>query len=140
MAQDADFRAFMARYFPTFLLGFFTCLLSVALVATLWVDAHWRTDPNNPAYSLGVVGGLVLALCLGHFLLIRGQGWAIGVVLAVLAVVLLMALSLFGSGLGSGLLASSLLLPALALLVLNGKRHRQLRARLVELRRARQRR
>ncbi|MCO7514346.1 hypothetical protein NJF44_04010 [Pseudomonas guariconensis] len=139
MAAGSDFGAFMARYFPTFLLGFFASLLSVALAVTLWVDSHWRDHPDNASYSVLLSGGLVLVLCLGHFLMIRGQGWAVRVVVGVLVISLLMALSLFGGAVPALLLAISAALPLLALLVLNGKRHREMRAKLVALRQERRR-
>lgn len=137
MADNGDFQAFMARYFPIFLLGFFTSLLAVALAVTLWVDGHWRGHPDNALYSVGACGGLVLLLCIGHFVMIRGLRWATWVVLAGPVVALLMALSLIGSGQDRVLLAVMLGLPLLALLVFNTDRHREMRQRLVALRQAR---
>ncbi|MHC6223464.1 hypothetical protein ACYU03_01525 [Pseudomonas sp. X10] len=139
MSANGDFGAFMARYFPTFILGFFASLFAVALAVTLWVDAHWRNHPDNPLYSVVLMGGLVLVLCLGHFLMIRGFAWSVRVVVGVLVLSLLMALSLFGTGLTALLLGFAVLLPLLAFLVLNGKRHREMRERLVALRQARNR-
>ena len=60
--------------------------------------------------------------------------WA---VLPVPAVTLLIALSLFGSGLPALLLVIMLALPLLALLIFNSQRHREMRRRLVELRQQR---
>lgn len=134
------YQAFMKRYFPVFLLGFFVCVLSVALSLALWIDEHWRSHPDNPLYTMTSSMALVLPLCLGHFTMIRGYQWAIGAVLPVPIVALLMALSLLGSRLDSALLAIALTLPLLALLVLNSGRHREMRRRLVELRQARTRR
>ncbi|MDF0729331.1 hypothetical protein P0Y43_01155 [Pseudomonas entomophila] len=137
MMEFEAFIAFMRRYFPIFALGFFTSLLSIAMAVVVWVDHHWRRDPDYLSYSMAVGGVLVLVLCVGHFVMIRGLGWAIWAVLPVPIATLLMALSVFGSGVNAVLLASALALPLLALLAFNSMRHRQMRQRLVALRRER---
>lgn len=137
MMKFGEFQAFMRRYFPTFLLGFFTCVMSGALSLAMWIDSHWRNHPDNPLYTLIGTATLALLLCAGHFAMIRGLKWAMWVVLPVPLVALLMALSLLGSGLNIVLLAILLALPLLAMLVFNGKRHRQMRADLIALRAAR---
>ena len=137
MMKPAQFQTFMLRYFPTCLLGFFICLLSAALSATLWIDSHWRNHPDNPLFTMMSSAVLVLLLCSGHFAMVRGFTWAAWVVLPVPTVALLMALSLLGSGVNAVLLAILLALPLLALLVLNSQRHREMRRRLVELRKVR---
>ncbi|CAG8871549.1 hypothetical protein PS627_04497 [Pseudomonas fluorescens] len=137
MPDHDDFRAFMARFLPTFMFGFFASLLAVALGVTLWVDSHWRSHPDNPLYTVVACGGLVLLLCLGHFALIRGRSWGIGVVIAVLAATLLMGLSLLGSGSPVVFLGIVLVMPLIALLVLNSQRHRDMRMRLVGYRQQR---
>ncbi len=138
--RPLEFHAFMRRYFPTFLLGFFTCVLSVALVLAMWIDEHWRSHPDNPVYTMVSSTALAALLCLGHLAMIRGYGWAMWAVLPVPLMALLIALSLLGNGLHFMLLAAILLLPLLALLVFNSERHREMRRRLVALRQARTRR
>lgn len=135
MSPDTSAR-FRTRYFPVFLLGIFTSILSVALAVTLWVDSHWRNHPDNPLYAVLAIGGLVVLLCLGHIAMIRGLR-AMWVVLPVPVVALLMALSLIGSGLNSVLLVAALVLPLLAMLVFTSQRHREMRQQLVALRKAR---
>jgi hypothetical protein len=132
-----EFHAFMRRYFPTFLLGFFICVMSVALSLAMWIDSHWRNHPDNPIYSMLGTTSLGLLLSIGHFAMIRGWRWAMWAVLPVPVATLLMALSLFGNSLPALLLAAMLALPLLALLVFNSSRHREMRRRLVELRRQR---
>ncbi|WP_138219366.1 MULTISPECIES: hypothetical protein [Pseudomonas] len=127
----------MRRYFPTFLLGFFICVMSVALSLAMWIDSHWRNHPDNPIYSMLGTTSLGLLLSIGHFAMIRGWRWAMWAVLPVPVATLLMALSLFGNSLPALLLAAMLALPLLALLVFNSSRHREMRRRLVELRRQR---
>ncbi|MFV3404798.1 hypothetical protein ACNFIC_12650 [Pseudomonas sp. NY15463] len=137
MMNLGEFQGFMRHYFPTFLLGFFICVVSVAMSLAMWVDSHWRNHPDNPVYSMLGIASLGLLLCIGHFAMIRGWKWAMWAVLPVPGVALLMALSLVGSGLPAVLLAIMLVLPLLALLVFNTARHREMRRRLVELRRQR---
>ncbi|MGJ3439581.1 hypothetical protein AAZU54_06220 [Pseudomonas sp. Je.1.5.c] len=137
MMKFGEFQAFMRCYFPTFLLGFFTCVMSGALSLAMWIDSHWRNHSDNPLYTLMGTATLALLLCAGHFAMIRGLKWAMWVVLPVPFVALLMALSLLGSGLNAVLLAILLALPLLAAWVFNSERHREMRRRLVELRRQR---
>ncbi|TLP61907.1 hypothetical protein FEM01_10510 [Pseudomonas mosselii] len=137
MMKFGEFHAFMRRYFPTFLLGFFICVMSVALSLAMWIDSHWRNHPDNPIYSMLGTTSLGLLLSIGHFAMIRGWRWAMWAVLPVPVATLLMALSLFGNSLPALLLAAMLALPLLALLVFNSSRHREMRRRLVELRRQR---
>jgi len=135
--KPAAFQTFMRRYFPTFLLGFFICLISAALSATLWIDSHWRNHPDNPSFTMISSAVLILLLCAGHIAMVRGFTWAVWVVLLVPTAALLMALSLLGSGVNAVLLAILLALPLLALLVFNSQRHREMRRQLVALRMAR---
>ena len=137
MMTPADFQAFMRRYFTTFLLGFFMCVISAALSSGQWIDSHWRHHPDNPSYTLLASALSTLLLCGGHLAMVRGRIWAMWLVLPVPAVALLMTLSLVGSGLNAVLLAIMLVLPLLALLVFNSGRHREMRRRLIELRQLR---
>lgn len=137
MMKFGAFHTFMGRYFPMFLLGFFTCVISVALSLALWIDSHWRNHPDNPVYTMVCITSLGILLAVGHFAMIRGLRWAMWAVLPVPGAALLMALSLFGSGLPALLLAIMLALPLLALLIFNSQRHREMRRRLVELRQQR---
>lgn len=137
MMGGGEFQAFMRVYFPRFLLGFFTCLMSVALSLVVWIDEHWLHHPDNATYTLLFSTALTIPLCLGHFAMVRGWKWAMWAVLPVPGITLLIALSLFGSGLPALLLAIMLALPLLALLIFNSQRHREMRRRLVELRQQR---
>lgn len=138
MMKFGEFHDFMRRYFPIFLLGFFIAIISIAFSVALWVDSHWRKHPDNPLYTMIFSGILVVLLCLGHFVMIRGKAWAIWPVLIVIATTLCMAVSLVGHGLNGVLLAVLLAMPLLGILVLNSSRHREMRRRLIELRKERQ--
>lgn len=137
MMKPGEFQGFMRQYFPTFVLGFFICVVAAALSLVLWVDEHWFNHPDNPLYTMVFSAALIVPLCIGHFAMIRGHAWAMWAVLPVPVVALLLALSLFGSGLPAVLLAIVVALALLALLVFNSARHREMRRRLVELRRQR---
>lgn len=134
MMNFSAFQAFMRQYFPIFLTGLFVSILSMVLAVALWVDNHWRDHPDNSLYTLLTCGVLSLLLCVGHFAMIRGLGWAIWVVLLSLALTWLMALSLVGTGLSPILLTIVTAMPLLAVLVLNSSRHREMRRGLAHLR------
>ena len=135
----SEFRAFMARYFPTFMLGFFLCVLAVAIATVLFFTTYWRHHPDAPFYAIACAAVLSLLLSFGHIMMVRGAGWSMWVTLPVPGAALLMGLSLIGAGTSMVELGIALAFPLLALLAFNSARHRQMRQRLVELRQARQR-
>ncbi|CAK9892386.1 MULTISPECIES: hypothetical protein [Pseudomonas] len=138
MSASQDYAAFMTRYFPTFICTFFLSLFSLACAVTLWTDTHLRNHPDNSAYSVGLMASSIVLLCLGNFLIIRGRAWSVWLLVGLLLLSLLTVISLFDERISKGLFAFALLLPLLAGLMLNGKRHRQMREYLVELREKRQ--
>ncbi|NIE75283.1 hypothetical protein F3J45_12625 [Pantoea sp. Ap-967] len=138
MLGFSDFRAFMARYFPIFMLGYFLCVLAIAVSTVLWVSTFWRRNPDSPFYMMACAAVLSLLLTFGHYLMVRGVSWSLWATLPVPGVALLMGLSLIGAGSNMLVLGFVLGLPLLALLTFNSTRHREMRQRLVALRQARQ--
>jgi len=134
----SEFRAFMARYFPTFMLGYFLCVLAVAITTVLFFNTYWRHHPDAPFYAIGCATMLSLLLSFGHIMMVRGVSWSMWATLPVPGAALLMGLSLIGTGTSMAELGVALAFPLLALLAFNSARHRQMRQRLVELRQARQ--
>ncbi|WP_033727348.1 hypothetical protein [Pseudomonas cremoricolorata] len=124
---------FMSRFFPTFLLGFFSAVFGLSIAVALWSDLQWRNPSDNAQYSTLLGAGLALLLSLGHFVMIRGRRWGLGVIWAVLGIGLLMGMSLLGSRMPAVLVGASLLLLLVSLLVLNSSRHREMRAYLIAL-------
>lgn len=131
--KPEEFSAFLARYFPSFLLCFFGAVFGISINVAIWGMQHWHDPAQSGWYSLMLGGALGVILSVGHFFMIRGYAWAVYPIWAVLIVTLLTGLSLFGSRVPPLLLGAGLALPLLAMLVFNGKRHREMRALLIDL-------
>lgn len=127
------FVAFMARFFPVFIAGLFSAMFGIAFLSVLWGEVHSHSIQERAQYFLGLIVGFILPLCAGHFFMIRGYGWAIGVIWVIMGISLIMSLSLLASKI-SVFLGVCVLFQLLSLLALNSKRHREMRARLIELR------
>lgn len=132
-------KAFLARYFPVFmgtiLLGCFSgSTLLVLAGATYWraLEPSARTD----YVGLGTLA-LVLVLVLGNLLIARGRAWAVWWVAGYFLACLVAVLPTFAYGPHPGVYLFAVLLPLLGLLLLNSKRHREMRSKLVDIRRQR---
>ncbi|WP_459207093.1 hypothetical protein ACSMEV_02350 [Pseudomonas sp. MLB6B] len=128
-----ELSTFMRRYFPTFLAGYFSALFGMAIVTALWGSIYRRSVPNADQYDviLGAVWALVW--CLGHFVVVRGYSWGMWVNCAAVGLGLLLGLSVLGSGQFLVLLGIGLVLQLVSLLIFNSRRHREMRARLIEI-------
>ncbi|WP_313741510.1 hypothetical protein [Pseudomonas sp.] len=125
--------AFLARFFPTFLLSFFTAVFGISICVALWGMLHWRDPAESGWYSLALGGGLAVVLSVGHFFMIRGFAWAVYLIWAALVATLLIGLSLLGSRAPQLLAGVGVVLPLVSILSLNSRRHREMRARLIEI-------
>lgn len=139
MIGGGSLKAFLARYFPVFmgtiLLGCFSgSTLLVLAGATYWraLEPSARTD----YVGLGTLA-LVLVLVLGNLLIVRGRAWAVWWVAGYFLACLAAVLPTFAYGPHQGVYLFAVLLPLLGLLLLNSKRHREMRKKLVEIRRQR---
>ena len=128
-----DFAAFMARFFPIFIVGLFSAVCGIALLSVLWGEVNLQGSDARAEFFIGLIVGLTLPLCIGNFIMIKGYSWAMWIIWAVMGISLAMSLSLLVSGM-SVFLGIILLAQLLSLLALNSERHREMRARLVELR------
>ncbi|ROL71380.1 hypothetical protein BK634_09585 [Pseudomonas chlororaphis] len=141
MIGGGSMTAFFARYFPTFmgtvLLGCFSASGLLSLAGT----TYWRgLEPSVRTDYLGLaVLFLVLLLVAGHFLMLRGRSWAVWLVTGYFLLCLALVLPMFAYGPHQGVYLVTLLLPLLGLLLLNSKRHREMRGRLLEIRHERER-
>lgn len=125
--------AFMARFFPIFIVGLFSAGCGTALLSVLWGEVNLQGSDARAEFFIGLIVGLTLPLCIGNFIMIKGYSWAMWIIWAVTGISLAMSLSLLVSGM-SVFLGIILLAQWLSLLALNSERHREMRARLVELR------
>lgn len=141
MIGGGSMKQFLARYFPVFmgtiLLGCFSgSTLLVLAGATYWraLEPSARTD----YVGLGTLA-LVSVLVLGNLLIARGRVWAIWWVTSYFLACLAAVLPTFAYGPHQGVYVFAVLLPLLGLLLLNSKRHREMRSKLIEIRHQRER-
>lgn len=126
--------AFMTRYGPSFALGTLLCMVAAGSGIGLWDSSYLRNLPDRGNYVVAVGLTLFLLFCMGQFAMIRGFRWGIWLVLPSLLGPAITAISLFGTRHAGAPQWVILCLALLGLLVLNSKRHRAMRERLVELR------
>jgi len=126
--------AFMTRYGPTFASGTLLCMVGAGSGIGLWDSSYLYNLPDRGTYALTAALTLLVLFCTGQFAMIRGFRWGLWLVLPCLAGPALTALSLFGTRHAGPVQYVILALSLLGLLVVNSKRHRAMRQRLVELR------
>lgn len=141
MTDNLDLRGFLARYFPVFMGTIFASVFSLIFAIPLFFDSYFRelSLADNAKYSL--FGGLALTLVIVHcnFMIARGRPqwtWGLTILLGFCLVGVIPTIEYRPHKL---IYSLSLLFPLIALLLLNSKRHREMRNRLVEIRHERQR-
>ncbi|SDV06279.1 hypothetical protein [Pseudomonas mucidolens] len=141
MIGGGSLSSFLARYFPVFMGTILLGCFSGSTLLSLAETTYWRA--LEPSVRGGYAGFgtlvLVLVLVLGNFMIARGRAWAVWMVASYFLVCLAAVLPMFAYRPHQGVYAFAVLLPLLGLLLLNSKRHREMRARLLEIRHERQR-
>lgn len=141
MIGGGSMRAFLARYFPTFMLTVLLGCFSASVLLSLAGTTYWRAmaaDQRDHYFLLGLVF-LIPLLVLGNLLIVRGIRRAVWLVAGYFGVCLLGVVPMLGYHPHQGVYLFGVLLPLLGLLLLNSKRHREMRERLLEIRHQRQR-
>jgi len=138
--EDLNLSRFLVRYFPTFMGGIFAALFSLGCAIPLVTVSYFAEASIDQQATWSVLGGAAVTLVVVHcnFMMVRGRPlWVWGVV-AVLALCLLVVLPTIGSHPHKVIYVLAVMFPLLGLLVLNSKRHREMRSRLVEIRHRRE--
>ncbi|SDV06274.1 hypothetical protein SAMN05216202_4066 [Pseudomonas mucidolens] len=130
--------AFLAEYFPAFIGAFFLACFSLSAAISLASSTFFRSDPERARYSFLVAVFLGLLLAFGHFVMIRGRVWGVWAIAAFYVVCFLVVLPTYSYRPHMAAYVIGLLFPLLGLLLLNSKRHREMRARLLVIRHLRQ--
>lgn len=139
MIGGGSLKSFLARYFPVFmgtiLLGCFSGSTLLVLAGT----TYWRAlEPSARTDYVGLgTLALVIVLVLGNLLIARGRAWAVWWVAGYFLVCLAAVLPTLAYRPHQGVYLFAVLLPLLGLLLLNSKRHREMRSKLVDIRRQR---
>ena len=132
--------SFLARYFPVFMGTIFMAIFSGSAAVSMAGVTYLRgVDPALKAnYSVGAILVLVAVLVFGNVMIARGYPWATRLVAAYLGACLLFALPMIQYDLNKLVYGSAVLFPLLGLLLLNSKRHREMRKKLSGIRHLRQ--
>lgn len=138
MDRKYSLNAFLAHYFPTFICAFFLACFALSASISLASSTYFRGSPERAKYSFLVALALALLLALSHFVMIRGRSWGVRAIVVFYAVCFLTVLPTYGYQPHPVAYTTGLLFPLLGLLLLNSKRHRDMRSKLVEIRQQRE--
>ncbi|RON15226.1 hypothetical protein [Pseudomonas frederiksbergensis] len=138
--DDLSLPRFLAHYFPTFIGGIFAALFSLACAIPLMAAFYFAGASVGEQATWSVVGGAAVTLVVVHcnFMVVRGRPqWVWGLV-GVLVLCLLGVLPTIVDRPHKVIYVLAVLFPLSGLLLLNSKRHREMRTQLVEIRRQRE--
>ncbi|KQW40990.1 MULTISPECIES: hypothetical protein [Pseudomonas] len=133
-------RGFLSRYFPVFMGAIFASVFSLIFAVPLFFESYFRdlslADSTKWSFLVGIALTFILVHC--NFMIARGRPqwvWPLAVVLGLCFLCVLPTIEYRPNKL---IYSLSLLFPLLALLLLNSKRHREMRQKLLEVRHLRQ--
>ncbi|PRA30732.1 hypothetical protein [Pseudomonas poae] len=140
MNELPSVRSFLSTYFPVFMGTIFACIFTLVFAIPVFFDCYVPTlsMAQNAKYSF--LTGIALTLVIVHcnFMIARGRPhWARALV-GLLGLCFLSMLPTLSEQPNKVMYALSLLLPLLGLLLLNSKRHREMRQKLLEVRHLRE--
>lgn len=138
MDRKYSLSTFLSHYFPIFICAFFLACFALSASISLVSSTYLRGDPERAKYSFLLALVLSLLLALSHFVMIRGRSWGVRAIVMFYLVCFFAVLSTYGFKPHPFAYVTGLLFPLLGLLLLNSKRHREMRTQLVEIRRQRE--
>ncbi|WP_248796046.1 hypothetical protein [Pseudomonas sp. MWU13-2105] len=135
-----DLPRFLARYFPTFIGAIFAMLVSLACAIPLMTDFYFPDTSLGEQATWSMLGGMAITLVVVHcnFMLVRGRPQWVWGLAGVLVVCLLGVLPTIEDHPHKVIHALAVLFPLLGLLLLNSRRHREMRSKLVDIRHQRE--
>ena len=136
MKEPPSINGFLARYFPVFMGTIFMSIFSGSASVSMAGVTYLRG--LDPALKANYSVGAILVLVFGNVMIVRGYPWATRLVAGYLVGCLLFVLPMIQYGINTLVYGSAVLFPLLGLLLLNSKRHREMRQRLLEIRHLRQ--
>lgn len=140
MNELPSIRRFLSTYFAVFIGAIFACIFTLVFAVPAFFDSYAPnlSMANNAKYSFLVGIALTLVIVHCNFMIARGRPqWAQPLVV-LLGLCFLGVVPTLNDQPNRLMYALSLLLPLLGLLVLNSKRHREMRQKLLEIRLLRQ--
>jgi hypothetical protein len=140
MNELPSIRSFLSTYFPVFMGAIFAAVFTLVFAVPLFFDTYFRHLPlaDNARYSF--LGGIALTWVVVqcNFMIARGRPqwvWPLTALLGLCILGVLPTIVYRPHSLSFGL---SLFFPLLGLLLLNSKRHREMRQKLREVRHLRE--
>lgn len=140
MSELMTLRDFFRQYFLTFLGGVFAAYFSLALAVALAFVTYFRDAPMaQVGLKIMLVGALLILLTVhSNFMILRGRPSWVWVMVGIYLGCLLFVLPMVQYQPHKVLYGLALLFPFLGLLTLNSKAQREMRIKLVGIRRIRQ--
>lgn len=133
-------RVFLIQYFPVFMGAIFASVFALVFAVPLFFDSYFQALSLADNAKWSFFGGVALTLVIVHcnFMIARGRPVWVWPMVAVLGLCFFCVLPTIAYRPDRLIYSLSLLFPLLGLLLLNSKRHREMRHRLLEIRRLRQ--
>ena len=140
MNELMTLRDFFRQYFLTFMGGVFAAYFSLALAVALAFVTYFRDVPlAQVGLKIMLVGALLILLTVhSNFMMLRGRPSWVWVMVGIYVACLLFVVPMVQLRPHKVLYGLALLFPLLGLLTLNSKVQREMRTKLVEIRRIRQ--
>lgn len=133
--------SWLARFYPSFisviLLACFAIGSSVSSMDDSFPDTR-AIEEGHIAIMLATAMVLCLIVVVSHVLLVKGRSWAVWPVVVVFLICLVMSLRSYSPDLPTWVNVSTIMFPLLGLLLLNSRRHREMRQHLLFLRHQRE--
>ena len=138
MTRSPELKAFLARFFPVFIVVFLLSCFALSGVVSLIFATYLRALEGEGTLSHAVTLLVALTVAGTHIALVRGRTWGVrGIVAALLGGMAAVA-PCYAYPSFRGSLIAILLFSLVALLVINSRRYREMREVLVDYRRKRQ--
>ncbi|MBJ2289506.1 hypothetical protein JFT44_06070 [Pseudomonas sp. MF5691] len=140
MNELMTLRDFFRQYFLTFLGGVFAAYFSLALAVALALVTYFRDVPlAQVGLKIMLVGALLILLTVhSNFMILRGRPSWVWVMVGIYLACLVFVVPMVQYQPHKVLYGLALLFPFLGLLTLNSKVQREMRTKLVGIRRIRQ--
>ena len=140
MNELMTLRDFFRQYFLTFMGGVFAACFSLALAVALAFITYFRDAPiAQVGLEIMSAGALLILLTVqSNFMILRGRPSWVWVMVGIYVACLLFVVPMLLYQPHKFLYGLALLFPFLGLLLLNSKRHREMRQKLLEIRHLRQ--
>ncbi|WP_223470943.1 MULTISPECIES: hypothetical protein [unclassified Pseudomonas] len=140
MNNELTLRGFFQRHFLGFIAGIFAAYISIALAISLAFITYFRSLPLAESGVYIMLGGAAVTLLVAHgnLMVLWGRPRWVWLLVGVFVSCLVFVLPMVGYAPHRALYAMAVLFPVLGLLLLQSQRQRDMRDKLVAIRRKRE--